>query len=160
MLGVGCWKHIPGHRVGCCELGAVSYFQKRDIGSSVLEVGSCIKMPQEVGWSCQSTGLGRPHVGALPGSRYPGTTRLLPKSAVPFPGGISGLAPCRAWLGGTQSLICTVLVSHKGGAVLMVTDVLPQSLRPGCLIPSPKLRMVRMVPLNNHSTSRAGDAQC
>lgn len=37
----------------------------------------------------------------------------------------------------------------------MVTDVL--ALR---LIPSSKIRMVRMIPQNNHSPSRAGNSQC
>lgn len=152
MLGAGCWEHVPGDRVlraGCWELSS----RRGILGAGFWEWDLRARCHRRWGGPANPLGLASPHVGAPPGSRYPGTTRLLPMSAVPFPGGISRLAPRRARLGGTQSLICTVLVSHKGRAVLMVTDYQD---------PSPKLRMVRtvrMVSQNNHSLSRAGDAQ-
>lgn len=70
----------------------------------------------------------------------------LPMRALAFPGGISGPAPCRAQLGGTQHLIRTVSVAHKGGAVMVVMDVLVQPLRLDFLPPAPLWLTVRMVP--------------
>lgn len=155
MLGARSW----GQGAASWVLGAE--FQKRDIGSRILGVGSASKMPQEVGWSCQSTGLGKPSRGSPARLPLSWNNEALAHECCAFSRRDfrAGSMQSPAW-GHTEPDLHGPGVAQRQSRA--DGDGLP---RPGCLILSPKLRMVRvvrvvrMVSRNNHSLSRAGDAQ-
>lgn len=99
MLGAGCGERDVGSRVpgeGYWEQGT---------GSGVLGAGCHQRWGGPANPPGSAAPAWDPHQGFSSGklrSSYPGTTRLLPMRALAFPGGISGLAPCRARLSGTQ----------------------------------------------------------